>query len=267
MSNHHEGEAKHFSPTLFIITNTINLIGIILTLWLILPESVWVTQWKSSWLKFAIVFVGMSMFNCFLEYFFHRYVLHKSALGFLSYFYKSHTKHHNLTRIGKRKNSSGKEVPYIIEIENKYPITEPEQDESSFFPWYSFPVFVGVVMPLFILLHLVAPPFPWFFAGTLSILSSLTLYEFVHAIEHWPIERWDKLNEHPRFGPFFRKVYSFHLRHHAVIDCNEAISGWFTLPLADWVFGTFILPKTLYIRLLDKLADESIQKRRAKARL
>jgi hemolysin III len=55
------------------------------------------------------------------------------------------------------------------------------------------------------------------------------------------------LIEHPGLGWFWRKVYSFHLRHHAVIDCNEAISGFFTLPVFDWVFGTFLLPKSLYV--------------------
>ena len=80
-------------------------------------------------------------------------------------------------------------------------------------------------------------------------------------------------------------MYSFHLRHHAVIDCNEGISGFFTLPVFDWVFGTFILPKTLFadgtewqvgefksprpyafIRWCDARADAIVKNRRAKAR-
>jgi hemolysin III len=80
-------------------------------------------------------------------------------------------------------------------------------------------------------------------------------------------------------------VYSFHLRHHAVIDCNEAISGFFTLPVFDWLFGTFILPKTLYvdgsewtasefksprpcalIRWCDARSDAFVQSRRQRAK-
>jgi hemolysin III len=31
-----------------------------------------------------------------------------------------------------------------------------------------------------------------------------------------------------------------------VIDCNESISGFFGLPVADWVFGTCVVPQTIY---------------------
>ena len=52
--------------------------------------------------------------------------------------------------------------------------------------------------------------------------------------------------EHRDWGAFWRAAYSFHLRHHAVIDCNESISGFFCLPLADWAFGTCLMPRTIY---------------------
>ena len=35
-------------------------------------------------------------------------------------------------------------------------------------------------------------------------------------------------------------------RFSAVIDCNESISGYFGLPVADWVFGTCVIPQTIY---------------------
>mgnify|MGYP001544919558 FL=1 len=111
------------------------------------------------------------------------------------------------------------------------------------------------------------------------------LYEIFHAIEHWSFEKWAPLIEHKTFGGFWRKVYSFHLRHHAVIDCNEAISGFFTLPVADWVFGTCVIPGVLYkhgqtvaeekeflsphpvapIRWLDRLTDQMVKSRRLRA--
>jgi hemolysin III len=46
-----------------------------------------------------------------------------------------------------------------------------------------------------------------------------------------------------------------------VIDCNEAISGFFTLPVADWVLGTFILPKTLYADGQEWQASEFVSPR------
>lgn len=93
------------------------------------------------------------------------------------------------------------------------------------------------------------------------------------------------LVENRYFGWMWRHIYSFHLRHHAVIDCNEGISGFFTFPVADLVFRTWVNPKTLYvdgggwepedfhsprpiapIRWLDKWTDERVKARRARAR-
>ena len=67
---------------------------------------------------------------------------------------------------------------------------------------------------------------------------------------------------------------------------NEAISGFFTLPVADWVFGTCVFPGILYrhgelnaaekeflsphpiflIRWLDRLTDSVVKVRRQRAR-
>jgi hemolysin III len=108
------------------------------------------------------------------------------------------------------------------------------------------------------------------------------LYELIHAVEHWPQATWDRLVSHPTQGSFWRKAYAFHLRHHADIRCNEAISGVFALPLPDLLFGTYVDPESLYrqgqqldakefisprprfglIRWLDRRAEKSIKKRR-----
>ena len=67
-----------------------------------------------------------------------------------------------------------------------------------------------------------------------------------------------------------------------MIDCNESISGFFCLPVADWVFGTCLMPRSIYsdgedwtpeefvsprpvwpIRMLDRAADRSVQGHRA----
>ncbi len=235
---------EHFSLPLFLFTIVTSLAGLVGLLKLVAPDTVWHAQLGAVWWRFAAAFLAVHLLNCFVEYVFHRYVLHKPVVSFLSRFYRQHTLHHSLTRIGKRYTSAGRAVPFV---ENIYPVTEPEQGEASFFPWYTLLVFAAILTPLFVVLQTIAPAFPWFFAGFAALAFSLALYEIFHAIEHWAFERWAPLIEHPQMGWFWRKVYSFHLRHHAVIDCNEAISGFFTLPVFDWVFGTFILPKSLYV--------------------
>lgn len=235
---------EQFSPPLFLFTLVTSLAGLAVLLMFVAPASVWQAQRSASAWHFIAAFLAMHLLTCFIEYVFHRYVLHKPVVSFLSRFYKQHTLHHSLTRIGRRVTPGGRAVPFV---ENIYPVTEPEQGEASFFPWYTLAVFAVIVTPLLALLQWLAPAFPWFFAGYAALAFALALYEIFHAIEHWSFERWAPLIEHRRFGWFWRKVYSFHLRHHAVIDCNEAISGFFTLPVFDWLFGTFILPKTLYV--------------------
>ena len=272
---------EEFSLPLFLVTVGASFAGMVALVKFVAPESVWLAQIFASPLQYLAVFLAVTLLNCYIEYVFHRYVLHKPVVPFLSRFYRQHTLHHSLTRIGRRRTSGGREVPFV---ENIYPITAAKQGEASFFPWYTFAVFAVITTPVFALAQWLAPTWPWFFAGYAAFASSLFFYEVFHAIEHWSFEKWGPLLEHRHFGWFWRKVYSFHLRHHAVIDCNEAISGFFTLPVADWTFGTFILPKTLYtegdewqaseftsprpcalVRWADAKSDAIVQRRRAQA--
>lgn len=272
---------EKFSPGIFLGTVALSLAGFLLAVKLIAPHA-WTAQLSAAPWQWVAAFLAITLFNCFFEFFLHRYVLHKPAIPGLSYFYKQHTHHHNLTRIGIRRTPGGREVPFV---ENRFPITEPEQGEASFFPWYSMVIFGLVVTPFLIGLHFLLPSVPWFIGGYAALACSITLYEILHAIEHWPFETWARLIENPRWGAVWRKVYSFHLRHHAVIDCNEAISGFFGLPVADWICGTCIIPRSLYthggklaspsefesprpiapIRWLDTAADRAVARRRARA--
>lgn len=276
----HRVEEK-FSLPLFLFTVAVSLAGLIVLLWLAAPDAVWQAQRVAGPWQFLAIFLLVHLGICFIEYGFHRYVLHRPVVPFLSRFYRQHTLHHSLTRIGRRFTSAGREVPFV---ENIYPVTTPEQGEASFFPWYTLAVFAAILTPFLVVGQWLAPSFPWFFGGYMAVAFSMALYEIFHAIEHWAFERWAPLIEHPHLGWFWRGVYSFHLRHHAVIDCNEAISGFFTLPVFDWVFGTFILPKSLYvdgteweaseftrprpyalIRWCDEKADAIVKNRRAQA--
>lgn len=273
---------EEFSLPLFLVVVAISFALALALLWWLAPRPVWDAQIDSGWAKLIGVFLGLSLFNCFMEFFFHRYVLHKPVLPILSYFYRQHTHHHSLTRITRRRTPGGLEVNFV---ENFYPIVKEEQKEASFFPWYTFITFAVILTPFFALLQWLFPTLPWFMGGYASMASSLLIYEIFHAIEHWSFEKWSPLIDHPRWGALWRKVYSFHLRHHAVIDCNEAISGFFILPVADWVFGTCVIPGVLYqhgqtvadekeflsprpvglIRWLDRVTDRMVKARRQRA--
>lgn len=278
--------ARGFSVPIFAITIFLSLAGLLSTLYLISPKTVWISQVSSGWFRFTIAFVVISLVNCFVEHPFHRYVLHKEAFPFLGAFYKAHhCIHHPLTRISKEKtmDGSGREILVLV---NDYPITRPEQKEASIFPWYSLLVFSVFATPLFAFLQWLIPFFPWFLAGYAALAFSLVLYEVAHFIEHLPLSWWLPLIDHKWFGWFWTRAYGFHLYHHAVTTCNEGISGFFLIPLADLVFGTFKTPDTLFvtgevwnplkfqkpkpiwlIRWLDNWTDQLQKNRRSKLRI
>jgi hemolysin III len=225
-----------------------------------------------------VAFVAIGLVNSFFEYFLHRYVLHTPAVPLVRRLYRQHTLHHGLTHIGLRRMRDNRGILFV---ENNFPIVEAQQGEAAFFPWYSLAAFAAILSPLLALLQWVFPTYPWFLAGFASLTTSLMLYEGIHALNHLPFEKWAPLIAHPRWGAFWRRVYAFHLRHHAVTDCNESISGFFGLPVADWVFGTCVIPQTLYasgeewtpgefrsprprrlIRWMDARAASAVQRRR-----
>ena len=285
MSHHaHGGKADpKFSVPLFAITVTLTFAGLCGLLFLLAP-GVWRAQLAAPWWMFAAVFLGAHCAAGVFEFFFHRYILHAPLIPFLSYFYKQHTLHHALTRVGFQKSKKGREaMPYLVD--NHYPIEHEKQFEASYFPWYTLAIFAGAGSLVFAPIQWLLPQYPVFLAGWTGITWSLCLYEIIHAIEHWPQTTWDRLVAQPTMGPFWRKAYAFHLRHHADIRCNEAISGIFGLPIPDLILGTYIDPETLYthgrsaepkefvsprprfaiIRWLDQRAEQSIKRRRQRA--
>jgi hemolysin III len=285
MSAHSHGgkiEPK-FSASLFIATIVLTLAALFGILALAVP-SVWQAQLAAGWKAVLVVFLAVHLLAAFVEFIFHRYVLHAPLVPFLSYFYKQHTLHHALTRVGFQKSKRGEQVPCLVEnvAFNRYPIMDEPQYEASYFPWYSLAVFAGLASLLLAPVQLIFPAAPVFLGGFLAIAWSLSLYELIHAVEHWPQATWDRLIESPTLGRFWRKAYAFHLRHHADIRSNEAISGFFGLPIVDVVLGTYLDPETLYrhgqpvdpkefvsprprfaiIRWLDRQADASVKRRR-----
>lgn len=277
----HGESHERFSVPLFLLTVAATLVVLLGLLRVGFP-TVWAQQFRASFGHALAAFFIVSLLNCFLEYFFHRYFLHTAAVPLLGHLYRQHTLHHALTRIGKRRTAGGK---WLSTIENIFPIVEASQGEASFFPWYTLAAFAAVLWPVLAAAQCFLPAFPWFFSGLAALASSLILYELFHAANHWPLSTWEPLIAHPRWGRLWRPAYAFHLRHHAVPDCNESISGFFGLPLADWLFRTCLIPKTIYadgeewlpekfasphprglIRLLDRWSEESVRRRRTAAR-
>lgn len=239
----------------------------------------WDRQLAAGVGRIALTVVCAHLFMCFFEYFFHRYVLHVVALDFLAPFARKHRHHHGLTHVvGVESVETGE-----VTVRNKYPIVEPEQHESAVFPMYALVSFWGLFTPPLVLLQWLMPHAPILIGGYLGVAWSYWLYETWHAVEHLPYDKvWGPLTS-GRLGWFFRPVYGFHLMHHYEPKANEAISGFFCLPLADLTFGTFRLPRKLPlhgepldpevnnpvrpippIRWLDQLAERSEERYRKK---
>jgi hemolysin III len=208
-----------------------------------LLPGVWKTQFASGWLALGLSFLAGHLFLCFFEWWFHRYVLHSAAIPLLDRFPRAHRHHHGLTPIRLQRLAEGSDR-YVL---NRYPIVDAEQHVDSSFPVYSIVAFWVLFTPLMIGLQFLLPRAPVLMGGYAAITWSMCLYEILHAIEHKPYEWWKQATEHPRVGLFWRKLYGFHHMHHANVACNEAISGFFALPIADWIFGTYHQPKDLLL--------------------
>ncbi len=208
--------------------------------------AIWDRQFAHGFLSVAATFLAALLLNCFVEFFFHRYMLHTAPIAALRRFAEQHRKHHGLTHVVRL---NPEKIEELKPIRNRYPILEEEQHEASFFPYYALSLFLLFFTPLFLLLQLLLSGQPVFLGGSLAVIWSYILYEVGHAIEHLSYKSWWRPKVlHPRFGRFWTKVYGFHLMHHANHLTNEAIGGfilWF--PLADFVFGTYKQPNKLLL--------------------
>src|ERR1051325_9512282 len=115
-----EVETEEFSLPLFVLTVLATLAGLLAAVRLFAPE-VWTAQFLAPAWHGLIAFLVISLVNAFIEYVFHRYVLHTPAIPFLRRLYKQNTLHHALTRIARKQGRDGRGILFI---ENKFPITE-----------------------------------------------------------------------------------------------------------------------------------------------
>ena len=209
--------------------------------WLL--PTVWAHQLAAGPVAILLAFLATHLFLCVFEWGFHRYVLHSMTTRWLRWFALGHRHHHSLTPIRLQPVAEGSDRCVL----NRYPILEAAQYENSAFPPYALAAFWGLFTPLLIVVQLVLPRAPVLMGGYAAITWSMCLYEILHAIEHRSYEWWKHATEDRRFGAMWRRLYGFHHMHHANIACNEAISGFFGLPLADWALGTYHQPKELLL--------------------
>jgi len=225
---------KKFSAPMFLLVNVATLVSMLLFISIAFP-SLFAIALSQSWLTIFATFVLVHFATCFIEFFFHRYVLHKQ-FPYLGHFYAKHTHHHSLTTVSQTGAYNS----------NDYPIIREEQLESSFFPWYTLLIFSIALTPVFVLIAFMYPTIPVLISGYIALLWAIVLYEFIHQLLHLPFEGWEKIISNKKYGEFIRKAYSLHLAHHANPRNNESISGFFGIPFADIIFNTIKVPQNLY---------------------
>lgn len=231
-----------FSIRRFLLQVALQLALLLVTFRYLAP-SVWTKQVDAGLGAIILAFIGVHLLLCFFEWGFHRYVLHGLVHRQLTRFSRGHRHHHELTAIKLIRDEAG---PGRIVL-NRYPILTKEQYEDAAFPVYALAAFWIFFTPVLLILQSFMPNVPMLLGGYFAIAWSMTAYEIFHAVEHYPYEWWQRAVEAKRLGWIWKKVYAFHHFHHANISTNEAISGFFGLPVADWVFKTYNQPQDLLL--------------------
>lgn len=185
--------------------------------------------------------VPLSLF----EYLYHRYLLHSAILPFMASMHRAHGTHHGLTTVKAPVKRDEPET--LVPVTSDFPIVEQHQEEAMMFPFYAYPIFIGVFGLLLALpLKLLFPAEP----VVMSLIAAVTLYycsyEVWHMILHLPYERfWKPVTESGWTKRTFRLMYSFHLMHHWRPSCNLAIVGFWGVALWDHAFRTHRRPERL----------------------
>jgi hypothetical protein len=174
---------------------------------------------------------------CFGEYFFHRYVLHLETVRFLRALCRSHRAHHKLTSI--QFDDAERTV------RSTYPIDDIARDDQATFPPWALVPFFAFFTPFFAPMAFSFPWLPILIGGYAAIAIAHFLYEVIHVVHHQPYEWWKPRLANRSAGMLWRKLYGFHLAHHANYKCNLNVAGFFGIPLADLMFGTYKQPDPL----------------------
>ena len=196
----------------------------------------WNAQVSAGPVAIILATLACNLVICFGEFLFHRYMLHSNSINFLGRFCFSHLHHHKLTSI----KFPGDHV------ESHYPITDIEHDDAATFPPYALVAFMVFLTPILSVIAFSFPNTPILIGGLLAISIAHYLYETIHVAHHTPYETfWKSRIEWPVFGTTWKKIYGFHQAHHANYKCNMNIAGFYGVPLADLVLGTYEQPAVL----------------------
>ena len=236
----YENRAKQQAPVLsFALFIGLQLIVVLVCIRYFFP-STWNQHVSSGIWAILLTCLICNLVICFGEYFFHRYLLHRETVNFLSSLTTSHRTHHKLTPIGF---DDAKKV-----VLNAYPISSVAQDDQATFPPWALIPFFAAFTPFFAPLAFSFPRVPILIGGYTALAIAHFLYETIHVAHHQPYETWWRSRLNSRiFGGVWRKLYGFHQAHHANYFCNMNIAGFFGVPLADLVLGTYKQPDVLLL--------------------
>jgi hypothetical protein len=200
----------------------------------------WDQHIASGWQMIVLTSLICSFVFCLGEYLFHRYLLHMETVRFLRNLCVSHLTHHKLTFIGFDERAQT--------VRSRYPIADLEHDDQATFPPWALLAFFAFFTPFFAPMAYSFPDVPILISGYTSIAIAHFLYETIHAVHHTPYNPWWKRRLEGRvFGAIWRHMYGFHQAHHANYKCNLNVAGFFGIPVADLLFGTYKQPDTLLI--------------------
>lgn len=196
----------------------------------------WNAQVSAGPVAIILATLACNLVICFGEFLFHRYLLHSNTISFLGRLCFSHLHHHKLTSI----KFPGDHV------ESHYSITDTEHADAATFPPYALVAFMVFLTPILSVIAFSFPNIPILIGGFLAISIAHYLYETIHVAHHTPYETfWKSRIEWPVFGTTWKKIYGFHQAHHANYKCNMNIAGFYGVPLADLVLGTYEQPAVL----------------------
>lgn len=222
---------------------TVQLAGFVGLFALIAPHA-FLAEVQQPWkiLLWTFLFgVPLSLF----EYLYHRYLLHSAVLPFMSAMHRAHGTHHGLTIV---KAPVRRDEPFLlVPVTNEFSIIEEHQEESMMFPFWSYPIFIGVFGILLALpFKLIFPSYPILLSLIASVTVYYCFYEVWHAVLHLPYDKfWKPMTEGRWTKRPFRLMYSFHLMHHWRPTCNLAIVGLWGVALWDHAFRTHRRPERL----------------------
>jgi len=201
-------------------------------------ESTWDSHVNAGWPVILLTIAVCNLAFCFGEYLFHRYLLHIETVRFLRALCSSHRAHHKLTAIRFDDEQQ--------RVRSEYAVTSVEKDDQATFPPWSLLPFFAFFTPFFAPMAFSFPEVPILIGGYAAIAIAYFLYETIHVIHHQPYAWWEpKLAG--RAGAAWGWLYGFHQAHHANYKCNLNVAGFFGIPLADIVFGTYKQPDVLLI--------------------